>query len=816
MIERLLRFAYTRRFGVLLAAGGLLGAALFLVSRITFDTNIVRLLPRNSPAIRTFDTYLQRFGTFDHVYVLFEVPPDNRISDGEDFVARYVDGLRRAPEIEWVDAELFDQVKDWSYLFDRGLLLLGPADVGAALQRFRPPEMAAALAQSRGLLSASTPTVKAYVQQDPLGLLPMLRDRLAGGRALVDFDPTQTGYVSRDGRARLVMAKPVRPPFDTDFCKRLFARLAEIEAAARAQRSSAEEPPPEEPVDVSVQVAGGYRIALEAERLIRRDMVVNASTSLVGTLLLVFAAFRTLWMVLYAVVPLVLAALLVLGLFGLFGPLSPVAGGASAMLFGLGLDGVALMYVRYAEERDHGFETEEAFGRSAGTARSVMLGYGTTAATFFALTLIDFPTLRDLGVIIGVGMVACYGLLLVLLPALVGVTAPRRVRPLTVDWLGPFVQRRGRAILVASVMLTLGLGALVPRLRVNVSLETLQAHTEGTEVERRLAERFSLPQDVVLALGQGAELEPLLAAAKTLAVAADREMPSLAIASPHVLLPPEAEQREVSRVLQASRLDARDIAANFETLAETTGFRPGVFQAFVELLPRMLDPATRITYGGLIDHGLSPLVSRHVHRGPEGFLVVVYFYPKTPGELDQLSSLVTRTAPSFQLTGLPLVNRELSARFLPQFLKGITVGLLVFAAFIYCVFRRTSLTLVSFLPTAVGFVWSAGLLALFEVQIDLFSMFAAMTFIGVATDYAIHIIYRYSVERTGPIGEVLSATAGGILVAGGTTLIGFGSLATSSYGPLRAFGVVSAVTTASCIVSTLLLLPVLLEKAKRP
>ena len=39
------------------------------------------------------------------------------------------------------------------------------------------------------------------------------------------------------------------------------------------------------------------------------------------------------------------------------------------------------------------------------------------------------------------------------------------------------------------------------------------------------------------------------------------------------------------------------------------------------------------------------------------------------------------------LTGLPLVNRELAARFLPQFLKGLAIGSVVVLVLIVVAFR---------------------------------------------------------------------------------------------------------------------------------
>ena len=60
-----------------------------------------------------------------------------------------------------------------------------------------------------------------------------------------------------------------------------------------------------------------------------------------------------------------------------------------------------------------------------GTASSVVLAQVTTAATFFALLFIDFPTLQELGGLVGLGILLCCGLTLLLLPALL----PRTGRP---------------------------------------------------------------------------------------------------------------------------------------------------------------------------------------------------------------------------------------------------------------------------------------------------------------------------------------------------------------------------------------------------
>src|SRR5229473_5083692 len=205
-MEPVLAFARRRAhlvFGlaVVAALGGII-----LVSRVSFDANILRLLPQDVPSVRDFEIFLQDFGSLDHLYIVFESA--DPISEHTDLVDAYVAKLRLAPEIESVDAQLFESGKDWSYLSDRELYLLGADGTADALTRFRAPRLEREIAHARDLLSVPSPQIKALVQQDPLGLLTILRDRMGREKGFVSFDPTQEGYVSRDGRSRLVVVKP--------------------------------------------------------------------------------------------------------------------------------------------------------------------------------------------------------------------------------------------------------------------------------------------------------------------------------------------------------------------------------------------------------------------------------------------------------------------------------------------------------------------------------------------------------------------------------------------------------------------------------
>src|SRR5580700_8509369 len=111
-MERVLAFARRRAHLVLGLAIVAAVAGIALVSRVTFDANILRLLPQDLPTVRDFEVFLRDFGSLDHLYIVFESA--DAIGEHSDLVDAYVAELRLAPEIESVDAQLFEPGKDWS------------------------------------------------------------------------------------------------------------------------------------------------------------------------------------------------------------------------------------------------------------------------------------------------------------------------------------------------------------------------------------------------------------------------------------------------------------------------------------------------------------------------------------------------------------------------------------------------------------------------------------------------------------------------------------------------------------------------------
>jgi predicted RND superfamily exporter protein len=802
VLATVLGAARRRRALVLLAAAAFTAISAVLATRIRFGTNVLGLLPADSPTLRVFADYLARFGTTDALYIVFEAPAGATVEDAAPLIDTYIERLGKLPEIARVDAGAFDPGKDWTYLQDRQFALMGPEAARAALASFEPAGLRTALAASRNLL-ATSPALGEVVQNDPLGLLSSLRASFGEDPAFSDLDVSRRGYVSADGRSRLVMATPTGPPFDSEFCRRLFVALDGVEADSRRAIPSAEAT-----AGLGIAYAGGHRIALETEGTIRREAVMNGVTSLAGILAFLLIIFRSPWLFLVGAVPMSVATLGSVAVNGLFNrDMSAAATGTSALLFGLGIDGLVLLYSRYLEEMESGLSAEDAIVRLAGPGTSMLLGSSAAAVTFLGLTWIDLPGLQELGRLVGVGMLIGGPLTLVLVAALL----PRRlVRPysLSADWLVAFVRRRPRQILAAAALVTVVLAPLAWRLDVDLRLERLRPDTPAARLERDVMARFGVGRDVALVISEGPDLGRLLELDRQFADALKQDAPHLPARGASRLIPTPADQARTAAVLDDARVRLPAIVRDFRAAAFDAGFRHGAFDGYLERLPRLFDPGQTLTYDGYIGHGLGDLIGHFVRPVAGGFMAVTYVEVPDAADLARVAR-AAGSVPGMTLTGFPVVNAELTRAFAPQFRLGLTIGVGSVLVLLLLTFRSVRDTGLALLPTVVGLLWSAAILAGLGFALDLFSVFAVLTLVGIGVDYGIHLVHRARAEPGG-FDRTLSRIAPANMVAAGIALLGCGSLTLSAYPPLRALGVVTTVSLCTCLATAVLVLPALL------
>ena len=347
---------------------------------------------------RPFRRALDEFGSLDYLLIAVRLPEDAVLDPYEEFVDDLGARLERREMLERVEYRLGEMDEMVGTFLPRAILFLDAAERRQLLERLGDDALVERARELRRLVE--TPQAMALeelLKLDPLGLAEIFLQRLTASRSGLSLDWTSGYMLSNDHRMLLVLARPRHSPEDIDRNRLLVDAVREDVAAALGGWSDLVRdratPPPE------VALGGRYVIALGDDQLIRRDVLTNVVTSMVGVLVLFLFAFRRFGPLLYAFVPLSCGLILTFGFtFLAFGELNAATSGVAALLIGLGIDFVIVSYGRFVEERQAGATLEEGLARMSGSSgRAVIVGGVTSAATFYAFAVTDFTGLREMG-----------------------------------------------------------------------------------------------------------------------------------------------------------------------------------------------------------------------------------------------------------------------------------------------------------------------------------------------------------------------------------------------------------------------------------
>jgi predicted RND superfamily exporter protein len=151
--------------------------------------------------------------------------------------------------------------------------------------------------------------------------------------------------------------------------------------------------------------------------------------------------------------------------------------------------------------------------------------------------------------------------------------------------------------------------------------------------------------------------------------------------------------------------------------------------------------------------------------------------------------------------------------FTKAFRDACIVAALYAAAFIFLLllltFRSVLPTLLAMMPLVVGTIWTFGVMRGFGVDLNLANSIFLPLVVGAGVEYGIIIVQRWRQREAGVI--LPSSTGQGVILAGLTTTVGFGSLTLSSHQGLYSLGLLTMIGSLVILAAAVLLLPALLQ-----
>jgi uncharacterized protein len=822
----LLCLRHSKRIAILalvVGAVGVLGAM-----RLRFDPDLLNLIPQKNKQVNEFRKALRDLGTIDYHIVVLEMPKGHDVHDYDSLIDSIAEGYRKNPRIEDVSYKIPNPLDFVEDVLPRILLFLTPGELDQVAAKLSDAGIRESVARNKALLQTpQAMALKPLIQYDPFNLLSVFlqKFKLSGGG--FNIDASSGYYLSSDHSILLILTKPKRPAQDVPFAKGLLAEGALIEAKALSdfQKNN----PGATPLP-KISHTGGYEIAVGDADLIRYDVIVNVIGTVVGVLLLFIYAFRRFASLGYAGAPLVLGLLLTFGLAGVvYGQLSSASAGFAALLAGLGIDFITVLYGRYVDERNRGESLADALRTTIRTTMpGVFVAAITTSATFFAFLITDFRGMTQLGFLTGFGILLFLLCVMFLLPALIVLSerGEKKRRPklyLHSFGAGRIIDAavaRPRLTIVAWTIFVVACGLLATRLRFSDNIQDLRAKgNPGVLAQARVTEKFGQSFDFMMWVIEGRSLDEVLTRTDSATNDLAKLVNDHTIASYQSIstfLPPREQQLATIAALRAGagdRFNAKRIHDTFNAALIENGFRPEAYEHYMELFGQALQPSEPVTLTNLPNPELLKLTERFVKKTPDGkWFSVIYLYPtggKWPREVPQRLLDVAAQHPRDIVTGVNLVSGTLR-RIVRNDAKNATIlGFVLVAVLMFISFRTPKMTALTFVPFIAGAAGMLGLMALFDLELNFMNIFVGLMIIGVATDYAVYMLQRF-VEDPAHFHASAHETGKAILMAALTAIVGYGSFMFSHYPGLRSIGYASFFGIGLSGIAAITLLPAIL------
>jgi predicted RND superfamily exporter protein len=449
----------------------------------------------------------------------------------------------------------------------------------------------------------------------------------------------------------------------------------------------------------------------------------------------------------------------------------------------------------------------------------------TTAAGLVALGIAHFRLLREVGLVLSVGVMTTLvstavvgAALLAAFPRVLERPRPLRLWPRlglpVLAGLAGLASRRWRLTLALMALATAASVWGMSRLELSTDLRALRpADHPSAEAERLLVEKFSVGLDTLSVVIRGRTLDEALDRADgARLILAERLGRDAEITTPSDWLVRGGRLRD--RLAGLRGLPLERAAGDFERELAAAGFKTAPFAPAL---------ATLRALGRGEDPGAPPLdqwprwMSELVRTAPEGAVVAVHV--RLPlgraARVDAaaLSRSLARLSPhpgDVALASFARVGEELRDLALSDLTRSSTLALVLVGLVILISFRgRVGDSLLSALPLTLGCVWTFGLWGLLGVRLDLLCIFIVPLLLGTGIDLGAHAVHWRRLHPERGLRGAAAELGLALTLATLTTVIGFGSLATSRVPGLRHAGILVAVGISACLLATVVALPAL-------
>ncbi len=631
--------------------------------------------------------------------------------------------------------------------------------------------------------------------------------------------------------------------------------------------------------DIEVGVTGPEALNMDEMYISLRDMTIATIISMVGLIILLCLFWKGIRRPILEMIELIVALAITTGLTALIiGHLNILSVTFAPLLLGLGIDYGIHWLARYQEEITFNVSSKtEAIQKTMMRMGPGILLAGITASlSFLPLILTGFLGLVELGIITSIGMILTTITTLCLLPSLVilfdkysfnnktSLLSLRiRVRPVL-----KITQTSALFIMITGVILTFVSILGARNIKFDLNMLNLQSkHAESVIWEKKLlsdSKRSSmygaifvkslkeidkkerqlkslhtisetqsikdiLPKDQKEKLVILHSIKPFISDIKIGRVHSDDiniyELDDILKRIRFKMLPSSAKKWGADKPTEKQMIKVRELISKIRQrlVEEEKDILTARLMAFErELVTDLNDKISTIKENVITKKmkvkDLPESIKKRFISYDNMYLIRVFPSGNiwNPSFLGEFVHDIRRVDPN--AIGDPVTLYVFTKAFRNACIKAAIYAILFIFILLLFSLKDLVYSLLVMIPLIVGTVWTMGLMHVFHVNFNLANSLFLPLIVGAGVEYGIIIIRRWRELKEQSIGDHVLfpfSTIKGVLLAGLTTTVGFGSLLISDHQGIHSLGLLAVIGSLSILLAAILFLPSILYLINR-
>ena len=772
----------------------------YFAMQIRFEEDISKILPKDKK-IEKLNQVFQNSKFIDKLVITVSLKdtsasePDSLIAYAGSFVKELQEKL--TPYIRKINdrvddglaMELFNTVSDHLPIY------LDDKDYRSVDSLITPLKLKETLEQNfRTLTSPAGIALKNMISNDPVGITFTGLKKLQQLQYDENFQLYENYVVTKDQKHLLIFITPAFPPNNTGKNALLLEGLDKVIHKLSSSDHKG----------IAASYFGATAVSVGNALQLRKDSIFTQGITVLFIIVFLAVYFRKKRAPFIILVPVLYGALSALAaIYFIKGSISVIALGTGSVVLGIAVNYSLHFFNHYRHTKNIREVIKDL-------AMPLTVGSFTTIGGFFCLEFVESEMLKDLGLFAGFSLIGAAVCSLIFLPHFIASKreqATHKVRTLSfIDKMAGYRPEYNKYLVIIILVLTILFGYWATKVGFESDLNKMNFMSDKlkqSEKELNTINQYAL-QSVYL-VTEGKTLNEALINNEKLATEIQ------ALQSKNIVKKYSGvSSLIISDSLQKVRIDQWKkywtperkalVLATLNREGAVLKFSTTAFDKFKSLLDKDFQPADGQAMADVRKNFLDDYITEK--PGKTTVVTLVKVSPENKQavykafENEQNITVLDKQ----YLTGkfVQIINDDFQS-------IAVMTSLLVFIVLLI-MYGRIELTLISFIPMVISWIWILGIMGMLDIQFNIINIIISALIFGLGDDYSLFIMDGLLQEyKTGK--KNLSSFKSSILLSAITTIAGMGVLIFAKHPALRSIAVISIVGIVCVVIMAQILIP---------